>query len=547
MTNKDTNILIVGGGPAGLALAIELGQRGVSSIVFERSTEPPAFPKANSTTSRTMEHYRRLGISGEVRKLGLPDDYPPDISYHTHFGDYELARLRWPSRQEALAARGNADGRWPTPEPMHRAQQMYIEPVLRRHVQQLQQAELRVGWQVEAVEEKADGVAVRVVDIATGNKAEVKGDYLVGCDGPRSLVREALGIKFEGTGAEDREFMGGRMLATYFRASNFYSFTPERPSWQYWAISKKRFGALVAIDGKELFVLHTQLPRGTDKSAAFAREAIEITAGRPFQYEIIGIAEWTAGFTLVAERYASKRVFLAGDAAHLFTPTAGLGYNTSVDDAANLGWKLAAACLGWGGPRLLDTYEIERKPIAERNTRFARSIAEYFRSIELPEALEQDGAAGDSARAEYGRHLHALGAKEFDAPGIVLGMYYGASPIVALESGDPPADDPNFYVPSAKPGARAPHAWLSNGDALFDRFGRDFTLLKLRRDVDTAALERAATSRGIPLKVIAVDDAPVHDLYGRDLTLIRPDQHIAWRGNAPPERPETLLEKVVGY
>jgi 2-polyprenyl-6-methoxyphenol hydroxylase-like FAD-dependent oxidoreductase len=544
--NKDqSSVLIVGGGPAGLVVAIELGRRGVPCVVFEQTTEPPPFPKANSTTSRTMEHYRRLGLSQEIRQVGLPETYTPDISYHTHFADYELARLRWPSIKEALASK--PDPRWPTPEPMHRGQQMYIEPVLRRHAQQIPAINLRLGWKVEAIEEGLDGVSIRAVELASGKASDISGDYLVGAEGPRSLVREALGIKYEGTGAEDREFLGGRMLATFFKAPEFYSFTSKRPSWQYWAISKRRFGALVAIDGKGLFVLHTQLPRGVEKSEAFARESIEITAGREFSYEIIDIAEWTAGFTLVAERYSSKRIFLAGDSAHLFTPTAGLGYNTSVDDAANLGWKLAAVCNGWGGSNLLPSYGIERKPIAERNTRFARSIAEYFRSMSLPEGLEDQGSAGDSARAEYGKHLELLGAKEFDAPGIHFGVYYGNSPIVMGEPGSTPADDPNLYIPHARPGARAPHVWLKQGESLYDSFGQDFTLLKFNAKASTSEIEHAAKSRGVPLKILPIDSVDARALYGHDLVLIRPDQHIAWRGPSAPSDPYALIGKVAGF
>jgi 2-polyprenyl-6-methoxyphenol hydroxylase-like FAD-dependent oxidoreductase len=545
MVEKQADVLIIGGGPSGLVLALELGRRGVPCIVFEQNSEPPAFPKANSTTSRTMEHYRRLGLADEIRQLGLPDDYTPDISYHTHFGDYELARFRALSRKEALTSRGK-DASALTPEPMHRAQQMLIEPVLRRHAKSFPAIDLRLGWQVQAIEETADGVTARVVEGASGKISELTADYLVGCDGARSMVREATGLKFEGIGAEDREFMGGRMLATYFRAPEFYEFTPKRSSWQYWAISKKRLGALVAIDGRGTFVLHTQLPRGVDKSVAFARESIEITAGRKFNYEILGFAEWTAGFTLVAEKFSTRRIFVAGDAAHLFTPTAGLGYNTSVDDAANLGWKLAAACLGWGGPQLLPSYSVERKPVAQRNTTFARSIAEYFRSMTLPEALESPGAEGDAVRADYGQHLEQVGIREFNAPGIYFGAYYGDSPIVATEGGEPPLDDPNRYVPNAKTGSRAPHVCLEDGVALYDKFGRDFTVLRLSGTADASGLERAAAARKVPLSVANIKNKAVRDLYGHDLVLIRPDQHIAWRGNAASDA-DSIIAKAVGF
>jgi hypothetical protein len=355
-----------------------------------------------------------------------------------------------------------------------------------------------------------------------------------------------MGVEYEGIGEEDREFLGGRMLATWLRMPEFYSVVRHDLSWQYWALNPQRFGALVAIDGKGEFVLHTQLPKGVSGTMERARESVELTTGRKFDFEILGIAEWMAGFMLVAKRYRSKRMFLAGDAAHLFTPTAGLGYNTSVGDASNLGWKLAAVCSGWGGPALLDSYEVERRPIAQRNTAFARSIAEYFRSINLPLELEDEGPDSEKARKKFGAWLDELGAREFDAPGIHFGEFYGNSDIVQQEYGPPPLDDPNQYVPHARPGARAPHVWIGDWRALMDDFGRDFTLMKLSTDMETSILETSANAHGIPLEVINVDNPEAKRLFCSDLVLVRPDHHIAWRGNAIPHDPDALMRKVAG-
>jgi len=546
MSERSTRVIIVGGGPAGLVLAIELGRRGVPCILFEQNPGPPTFPKANSTTSRTMEHYRRLGVVEDIRALGLPDDFAPDVSFHTRFAGYELSRLHWPSRAEALRARLGEDPHWPTPEPIHRAQQMLIEPVLKRHAERYRSVDLRFGWCAEAIEQDADSVRVRARELATDRVAEFAADYAVGCDGPRSMVREALGIRLDGIGAEDREFMGGRMLATYLDAPGFYDSVGVRRSWQHWAMNPQRFGVLIAIDGRGKFVFHAQLPRGQRGSIEYARESLALTTGRDLAWNILGIAEWTAGFTLVAEHYGAGRIFLAGDAAHLFTPTAGLGYNTSVDDAANLGWKLGAVCQGWGGPQLLPTYETERRPIAERNTRFARSIADFYRTLGVSPTLEEDSAAGQAAREEFGKRCLALSTREFDAPGNQLGVFYGGSPVIAAEPGDPPPDAANRYVPHARPGARAPHAWLGEGEALYDRFGREFTLLKLAAGRDTRALEQAAAARGVPLTVLALVRDDLRQLYDSDLVLVRPDQHVAWRGNNLPPDPNALVAQVVG-
>jgi 2-polyprenyl-6-methoxyphenol hydroxylase-like FAD-dependent oxidoreductase len=547
MADRSTRVLIVGGGPAGLVLAIELGRRGVPCILFEQSSGPPRFPKANSTTSRTMEHYRRLGIADEIRALGLPARYPPDISYHTRFGGHELARLRWPSRQDALASRHHIDAHWPTPEPVHRAQQMFIEAVLKRHAEQCQAVDMRFGWRVEDVTTSEGYVAVRARDLARGRAEEFTADYAVGCDGPRSIVRQALGITYEGIDSEDGEFLGGRMLATHLDAPLFYQSVGVPPSWQYWALNRQRSGILVAIDGKGRFVFHTQLPRGRNGSLEYARESLALATGSEFPHEILDIAEWTAGLTLVATRYGSDRIFLAGDAAHLFTPTAGLGYNTSVDDAANLGWKLAAACRGWGGPSLLATYEIERKPIALRNTQFARSIADFFRSLDVPVALEEDSQEGDRARAVLGQRLHELATREFDAPGVHFGAYYDGSPIVAVEPGARPPQEPNRYIPHARPGARAPHLWIAEGQALYDRFGRDFTLLDLSDGLDVSPVAAAARRRGIGLEVLRLRSKEARDLYQCDLALIRPDHHIAWRGDRVPHDIEAVVDRSVGF
>jgi hypothetical protein len=302
-----------------------------------------------------------------------------------------------------------------------------------------------------------------------------------------------------------------------------------------------------AIDGRGLWVLHVQLPREGADPAAYARDSLVRAAGREFPFELLGIAEWTAGFTLVAERFRRGRAFITGDAAHLFTPTGGQGYNTSVDDASNLGWKLAAVCQGWGGPELLSSYESERKPVALRNTRFARAMADSIGRLELPADLEADGAAGDAARAVLGERLYRHAATEFDIPGIHLGVFYAGSPIVVSDGTSPPPDDWHRYTPSAVPGARAPHAWLADGVSIFDRFGRDFTLVRFDASVDVRPIEAAARRRGVPLELLDVASDEARDLYARDLALVRPDHHIGWRGNAAPDDPEALFVRAAGH
>ncbi|MFN0305980.1 MAG: FAD-dependent oxidoreductase [Burkholderiales bacterium] len=543
-----TSVLIAGGGPAGLVLAIELGRRGIACILAEEDAGPPMFPKANATTSRTMEHYRRLGFAAEIRALGMTEDYPQDIAYFTRFTTHELARVRGRTRREAAQAREGAYSRWPSPEPLHRTQQMYIEPVLQRQVERCPSVTARFGWRLVAFTSMAAGVKASIENVASGQREEVSADYLCGCDGPRSVVRTTLGIQYQGWAGEERDFLGGKMLATYFRSPAFYDIVPHDKSWQYWATNRTRRGTTTAIDGKGLFVAMVQLPRGHEPTEAYGRESLALTTGREFPLEIIACEPWTAGLTLVAERYADeyRRVFLVGDSAHLFTPTGGQGYNTAVDDAANLGWKLAAMCNGWGGPTLLSTYHSERRPIGERNTRFARAMADSIGRMVIPFEIEDESSAGQAARERLGAQLLHHCNVEFDIPGIHFGMFYDSSPIISSDGTPAPKDDWDLYTPNATPGARAPHLWVDDGVSIFDRFGHGFTLVRMGKNPpEGRAYADAAATLGVPLSVIDVPGEEARDLYRADLALIRPDHHVAWRGNAVGDARATLA-RVTG-
>jgi hypothetical protein len=247
---------------------------------------------------------------------------------------------------------------------------------------------------------------------------------------------------------------------------------------------------------------------------------------------MIGRLPWTAGLALVAEKFQCGRVFLAGDAVHLFTPTGGLGYNTAIEDAVNLGWKLAAVLRGWGGARLLDSYERERKPAAERNTGYSRYYANSIGNFMPAAEIEDDTAAGEAARTEAGIYLNRHVREEFNIPGITFGARYDGSPIIASDGSAPPPDRANEYVPSAVPGGRAPHAWLSDGRSLYDTLGFEFSLLRLGPNPpDASAFAKAAATRGMPLAIVERPEPELHDLYAARLALIRPDQIVAWRGN----------------
>jgi 2-polyprenyl-6-methoxyphenol hydroxylase-like FAD-dependent oxidoreductase len=548
-----TPVLIAGGGPVGLVVALELGIRGVPCVVLNDQPETAAHPKANAIGARTMEHLRRLGVAGRLRQLGLDDDHPTDVAYFTRLTGFELARLQMPSRRDALAEARTGSGVWASPEPPHRCSQIYLERELKRRADELPSIETRFGWRLTGVTETGDTVTARAEHIETGRVIVIEADYLVGADGGNSIVRKSLGIEYEGESGVVRPFMGGEMFAAYFRARPDASWIKIGRSWQYWIVNPDIRALLIHVDGSDRFLVHTTIPKGGDPAAMDPRRILGLMAsagtGPGIGIDLLSAVRWTAGYSLVAQGYGSDRIFLAGDSAHLFTPTGGLGMNTGVDDAANLGWKLAALCRGWGGGGLARSYQRERRPIGIRNIGFARGFANSVGTVPVSGELERDSTAGVAERAALGDRLAAHAHAEFIIPGIMLGVRYAGSPIVAADDqhGAPPPDTPNIYLPNSCPGARAPHFWLDPEVALYDRLGPEFTLLRLGGGAaDTASIEAAAARRGVPLTVLDAPSDRARDLYGVDLALIRPDQHIAWRGNRAPDDALALIDRVRG-
>jgi len=547
MADHRAAVIVVGGGPCGLVLAIELGRRGIEVVVLNDRPDTTPHPQANATQARTMEHFRRLGLAAEIRRQGLPGDYPTDIAYFTRYAGYELARFRQPASASTAALARQSSGSWSTPELPHRCSQLYIEQVLKGAAAALPSVRLRYGWTVTGIEWSPDAVTASAAPAGGGASERWRGAYLVGADGPRSLVRRALEVDYAGERGVVRDFIGGRMHATYFRAPTLYRAIPHPRAWMYWAFNRERRGFLVALDGRERFVFHTQIHAG-EEAFASRQDAGPILFGQglgaAWPIEVISYASWNAGYALVAESFGRGPVFIGGDAAHLFTPTGGLGYNTAVEDAVNLGWKLAAVQQGWGGPGLLPSYELERRPAAQRNTAIARRFADSIGLYAAGAAIEAPGPEGARARAEAGAYLLDHARREFNIPGVTFGTRYDASPVVHADGEPPPPDEINRYVPSGVPGGRAPHAWLNDGGSLFDRFGPDFTLLRLSSKVDDAAFAAAARALALPLTRLDLSPEPgvsdLRGLYGADLVLIRPDQHIAWRGDHRADAHEVL-------
>jgi 2-polyprenyl-6-methoxyphenol hydroxylase-like FAD-dependent oxidoreductase len=545
----DCAVVTIGGGPCGLMLAIELGRRGVSTIVLEEKSAPSRFPSANATQARTMEHYRRLGIAERVRTRGLPPDYPTDIAYFSRYTKYELARFSLPSARQAREIVKTLTGSWSAAELPHRVSQIFVEDVLREEAAALPSVTLRSGWRMIALRETGTAVEVDAERSDGREQIRLRAAYVLGADGGGSPTRKALGYGYVGESGVVRDFIGGRMFAIHLRSSRLYDVIPHRRAWMYWAVNRERRGLMPTVNGRDEFTFHTQL-RPDEKpeqiTNAQAKLMFQAALGTNLDVDIVARSTWNAGYTLVAEKFQRGRIFLGGDAAHLFTPTGGLGYNTAVEDAVNLGWKLAAVLKGWGGPRLLASYETERQAIARRNTAYARGFADSLGLFVPPPELEEDSPAGESARKRTGDHFNYHARFEFNIPGITFGGRYDGSPIIVADDTLLPPDRPNDYVPTACPGGRAPHLWLADGRSLYDAFGFEFTLLQLGTKQNATPFETAAKALGLPLNVVSVPGDEARDIYQADLALIRPDQIVAWRGNSSADA-ATVLRRASGH
>ena len=546
---RSVPVCVVGGGPVGMNLVLNLAALGVRSILVNTDPESLQQPRGSTQNARTLEHYRRLGLASQIRKLGLPPDQPTDVTYSTRTNGWELARIKMPSESAKMRRVQAASVTDQVPEPILRCNQMYVERFVLDHLKTVANVELRFGWRCVEWVEQADGVTVDIEDTVSGTVERISCLYLVGCDGGQSFVRRKLDIHYSGEGgAKNMAYLSGMMVSTHLYSPAFFKLFSDKLGWQQWTVNASIRSNMVILNGKDELILLTQLPNPDQKpDDNLIAQRFVAAVGQSIDFKILAHWTWTPGRALVADSYGRGRVVLAGDSVHLFTPTGGFGMNTGVDDAANLGWKLAALVQGWGGPNLLASYEAERRPIGIRNTSMAKSFSRNVGSLPVPPEIEEDSPHGAAAREATGQILQTF-TEEFASIGIQLGARYNNSAIIISDGTAPPPDDPFKYVPSACPGGRAPHAWLRDRTSLFDHFGSGFTLLLLpgRHDEGDAFMAAAAEHK-IPLKRYSVDLPEMRDLYGAGIALIRPDQHVAWRGDRGPEHAGTTLRTVVGY
>jgi len=591
-TRTDFDVVVVGAGPVGLALAGDLGWRGLSCLVIEQGDGSIYQPKMDGVNVRTMEFCRRWGLVEEIRNCPYPSYYPQDMVYLTSLTGYELGR------ETFVTPSGGAEERQlgASPETRVRCPQNMFDPILRRFAESFDSVTLRYRCRMTGFTQSGDGVDVEFEDLERGRMQRVAARYLVGCDGASSTVRELLGVKMEGRGT-----------LTYttnviIRCANLATLHNKQLAYRHLFIGPEgTWATMVAINGRDEWrfsFIGSGEPRKMTEDEI--RAAIRRAVGVDFEYEIVSILPWVRR-ELIAERYGVGRVFLAGDAVHVMSPTGGFGMNTGIADAVDLSWKLEGTIRGWGGPALLASYEIERRPVGRRAAREASgNLLRTLSPGKNPELLDPT-LEGALKRYEVGRRFSATMLREWYKLGIDLGYVYDPSPICWPEEGEPPnppipdcrtplrppkgwlydgtpitpsllrewqrlavhlaegyqiktdweelpAEEVMIYRQSARPGARAPHVWLRDGRSTLDLFGRGFVLMRLGAAAPPVSeFLDAAAKRGVPVQVFESDQPDLCAAYVRPLVLVRPDGHVAWRGDTwPSEGPLALIDRVRG-
>jgi 2-polyprenyl-6-methoxyphenol hydroxylase-like FAD-dependent oxidoreductase len=539
------DVLVVGAGPVGLSMAMDLSARGAKVVIAEiRAYKQPPEVKCNHVAARTMERFRKLGVAQKLRNAGLPEDHPNDVAFRTTATGIELTRIPIPCRRDRYTSHDGPDTWWPTPEPAHRINQTFLEPILVEHTAGLPGVTLLNRTRITGFTQDGKGVEAVAIDLDTNEERHIHAHFLVGCDGGSSMVRKAIGAQFEGTPVIQQ------VQSTFIRAPKLMAMLPEPKFWCMYAVNPRRCGSMFAIDGKETWLVHNHLNPGEKDFDAIDRDwAIRtiLGVGDDFDYEVISKEDWV-GRRLVANRFRDRNVFIAGDAAHLWVPYAGYGMNAGIADGLNLSWLLGAVLQGWGDEKMLDAYEAERQPITQQVSTFAMEHAAKMikaRSA-VPPNIEAHDEAGQRERERMGQEAYELNVQQFAAAGLNFGYFYDGSPIIAYDGEPPPAYSMGDFTPSTVPGCRAPHFWLKDGTSLYDMFGPGYTLLRFDPDADVMPLVDAARSRAMPLTVINIEDVEIPDAYRHKLVVVREDQHVAWRGDAVPADARRLVELLSG-
>jgi 2-polyprenyl-6-methoxyphenol hydroxylase-like FAD-dependent oxidoreductase len=530
-------VLIIGGGPIGLGLAADLGWRGVECLLIEKNDGTIYHPRADTENCRTMEFCRRWGIADKVRAAGTPPDFPRTVIVVTSLAGFEIARIERPTHG------GEAPLPY-TPERTQRCNQLRFDPILRTLAESFPSVRLRYQCRFDGFVQDHDGVTAEVTDVPSGRRERIRAQYMVACCGGQSRVAKTLGIGFDGVPVLDHN------VNIMFCVSELWRYHDKgKCAFNFIMGPEGNWGNVMEVNADDLWRLSVSgFDAPVDPDKIDPHHYIRLALGMDVPYELISVNPWTCR-SLVADSYGHGRVFLAGDAAHQHSPAGGLGMNTGLGDAVDLSWKLDAMISGWGGAKLLGSYEAERLPVGRRNVRVATE--NFFLSRQKFETPIVDIAAatpaGEALRRDLGKAAVERRSQVHIFDGMALGYCYDPSPITWPDGAPPPPEMKSEYVANASIGSRAPHAWLADGRSMLDLFGRGFVLLRLgAAAADTAGLEEAARRRGVPLAVRDIAEPAIGELYARRLVLVRPDGHIAWHDDAPPPDPIAVIDRLRG-
>ncbi len=533
---EETDVLIVGAGPAGLALAIEMGRLGVRCLVIEQNDRVGYSPRAKTTNVRTREHLRRWGIADNLRAASkLPADYPSNIVFATRMAGPQLTRI-----ENALSCAPQKNDLYS--ESAQWVPQYVLEEVMRAHAVTLPSVEIRFNSSFLSAEQDDDGVLTTIESVQTKEQVQIRSSYLIGADGARSAIRVAIGATMSGQHGFAKNYN------VQFRAPALAGLHQQGPAIMYWMINDDMPSLLGPMDGEDLwYFIATRIDE--KRQDLDAKAMIRQATGLDFEMELLGGDPWYA-HNLIADKYSEGRIFLAGDACHLHPPFGGYGMNMGIGDAVDLGWKMAAVLQGWGGPELLASYEAERRPV--HKWIMDEAVANYSalgNQLAVP-GLEAPGPVGDATRREAAEVIYTAKLREFKSLGAVLGYRYDGSPIVVPDGTAIAPQQAIIYQPSARPGCLAPHLWLADGSSLYDHLGEGFTLISTVLNADNSAelqrVEASARTLHIPLKSLVPNDARLLRRYQARFALIRPDQHVVWRGDTLPQDFSAILLQVTG-
>ena len=543
-------IAISGGGPVGLVLALSLSRLGVQSILVNDRLDTTKHPKLDVVNTRSMEIFRQLGLATRIRRAGNPRSANQSVALAAtaagpFFKVIDSRNFIYESNDRAQEQiRAKNDGTMPL-ESMQRIAQMHLEPVLLEEVKSDSNIDLRFGWRTESFEQDVSGVTLQITDVTTGQSEQVRSRFLVGCDGPASRVRMGLGIQYDAT----RDILSELFIA-HFRSDALADLYPNRqPYWHTWLSRPNFSGLLVSPDaGRQDWVLHRPYKPREDESL---RAIIESAIGAKVAFEIVQSGPWRPQF-LVATAFGRGCVFIAGDATHQYMPTGGLGMNTGLTEAHNLAWKLAAVLKGWGGPSLLESYEAERLPVARRNRDHVKKCAAALFEVwfERRDRMMESSPTGEQARADLGALFESKITRLYESLGTEIGYRYRGSPVIWPDEKQEPVSDDVSYTPTTWSGSRLPSTFLRDGTALFDLLDyQQFTLVYFGPETGRNEADRllqASAVRAVPMKLVVIDEPALASIYETSFVLVRPDQHVCWRGNQLPLDCLELVDKVRG-